>query len=82
MYRLDISLNIMSLGGLTLGVGMLVDNAIVVLEAIHRKRDEGIGLAKAAIDGASEVAGAVNFLMSAEAAYITRQVIAVNGGLC
>ncbi len=59
MYRLDISLNIMSLGGLTLGVGMLVDNAIVVLEAIHRKRDEGVGLARAAIDGASEVAGAV-----------------------
>jgi len=59
MYRLDISLNIMSLGGLTLGVGMLVDNAIVVLEAIHRKRDEGLGLVRAAVDGASEVAGAV-----------------------
>ncbi len=59
MYRLDISLNIMSLGGLTLGVGMLVDNAIVVLEAIHRKRDEGSPIVRAAIDGASEVAGAV-----------------------
>lgn len=59
MYRLDISLNIMSLGGLTLGVGMLVDNAIVVLEAIHRKKDEGRGLVRAAVDGTSEVAGAV-----------------------
>lgn len=59
MYRLDISLNIMSLGGLTLGVGMLVDNAIVVLEAIHRKRDEGLGLTRAAVEGASEVGGAV-----------------------
>ena len=43
MYRLDVSLNIMSLGGLTLGIGMLVDNAIVVLESIHRKRQEGLG---------------------------------------
>lgn len=59
MYRLNISLNIMSLGGLTLGIGMLVDNAIVVLEAIHRKQDEGLGLLRSAIDGASEVAGAV-----------------------
>jgi HAE1 family hydrophobic/amphiphilic exporter-1 len=59
MYRLNISLNIMSLGGLTLGVGMLVDNAIVVLEAIHRKRDEGVAIVRAAVDGASEVAGAV-----------------------
>jgi len=59
MYRMDLSLNIMSLGGLTLGIGMLVDNAIVVLESIHRKREEGSGLIEAAINGASEVAGAV-----------------------
>jgi len=59
MYRMGISLNIMSLGGLTLGIGMLVDNAIVVLEAIHRKREEGLDLFHAAIDGSSEVAGAV-----------------------
>ena len=38
MYRFDISLNIMSLGGLTLGIGMLVDNSIVVLESIFRKK--------------------------------------------
>jgi HAE1 family hydrophobic/amphiphilic exporter-1 len=59
MYRLDVSLNIMSLGGLTLGVGMLVDNAIVVLESIFRKRQEGAVLAEAAVDGTSEVGGAV-----------------------
>ncbi len=59
MYRLDVSLNIMSLGGLTLGVGMLVDNAIVVLESIYRKRQLGLGLVTAAVEGTSEVGGAV-----------------------
>ena len=59
MYRMEISLNIMSLGGLTLGVGMLVDNAIVVLEAIHRRRQAGDGRARAAIEGAAEVGPAV-----------------------
>ncbi len=59
MYRLDVSLNIMSLGGLTLGIGMLVDNAIVVLESIHRKRQEGLSRAAAAITGTTEVGGAV-----------------------
>jgi HAE1 family hydrophobic/amphiphilic exporter-1 len=59
MYRLDVSLNIMSLGGLTLGVGMLVDNAIVVLESIHRRRQQGDSAARAAVEGTSEVGGAV-----------------------
>jgi len=59
MYRLDVSLNIMSLGGLTLGIGMLVDNAIVVLESIHRKRLEGLSRTAAAIDGTTEVGSAV-----------------------
>jgi HAE1 family hydrophobic/amphiphilic exporter-1 len=59
MYRLDVSLNIMSLGGLTLGIGMLVDNAIVVLESIFRKRQEGLSLAAAAVAGTTEVGGAV-----------------------
>jgi HAE1 family hydrophobic/amphiphilic exporter-1 len=59
MYRLDISLNVMSLGGLTLGIGMLVDNAIVVLESIHRRRTLGESLLHAAVDGASEVGPAV-----------------------
>ena len=59
MFLLDVSLNIMSLGGLALGVGMLVDNAIVVLESIMRCRDEGDGQARAAVRGVSEVAGAI-----------------------
>jgi HAE1 family hydrophobic/amphiphilic exporter-1 len=59
MYRMDISLNIMSLGGLTLGVGMLVDNSIVVLESIFRKRQEGLPIVKATVEGTHEVAGAV-----------------------
>jgi HAE1 family hydrophobic/amphiphilic exporter-1 len=59
MYRMGVSLNIMSLGGLALGVGMLVDNAIVVLEAIFRRREMGEPAAKAAGAGASEVGMAV-----------------------
>ena len=59
MYRLDISLNIMSLGGLTLGIGMLVDNSIVVLESIFRKRQLGSSHFRAAVDGTSEVGPAV-----------------------
>ncbi len=59
MYRTGTSLNIMSLGGLALGVGMLVDNAIVVLESIFRKREQGLGPVEAAKVGASEVGKAV-----------------------
>jgi HAE1 family hydrophobic/amphiphilic exporter-1 len=60
MYRLGISLNIMSLGGLTLGIGMVVDNAIVVLEAIYRKKTSGHAPATAVVSGASEVAAAIS----------------------
>ena len=56
MYQSDITLNIMSLGGVALGVGMLVDNSIVVLEAVHRHRKPGIALAEAVYAGTSEVA--------------------------
>ena len=59
MYVADISLNVMSLGGLTLGIGLLVDNSIVVLEAIQRRRDKGLNDEEAARAGASEVARAV-----------------------
>ena len=59
MYMAEVSLNIMSLGGLALGVGMLVDNAIVVLESITRCREEGDSLARAALRGVREVAGAI-----------------------
>jgi hydrophobic/amphiphilic exporter-1 (mainly G- bacteria), HAE1 family len=59
MYSFDISLNIISLGGLALGIGMLVDNSIVVLESIQRYREEGAELRTAALEGTTEVAGAV-----------------------
>ncbi|MCH8286607.1 efflux RND transporter permease subunit, partial [candidate division KSB1 bacterium] len=60
LYFTDVSLNIMSLGGLALGVGMLVDNSIVVLENIFRHRQEGKGIIEAAIDGSKEVSMAVS----------------------
>ncbi|MCB9903627.1 MAG: efflux RND transporter permease subunit [Planctomycetes bacterium] len=59
MFRAGVSLNIMSLGGLALGIGMLVDNAIVVLESITRCREEGDGLRDAALRGVREVSGAI-----------------------
>lgn len=59
MYRTGTTLNIMSLGGLALGVGMLVDNAIVVLESIFKKREQGISAFESARDGAAEVSMAV-----------------------
>jgi HAE1 family hydrophobic/amphiphilic exporter-1 len=55
----DVSLNIMSLGGLALGVGMLVDNSIVVLENVFRHRELGASPAEAAARGAEEVQGAI-----------------------
>ncbi len=59
MYISRVSLNVMSLGGLALGVGMMVDSAIVVLESIDRYRKKGLGLAEAASKGTSEVGMAV-----------------------
>lgn len=59
MYVFDVSLNIMSLGGLALGIGMLVDNSIVVLESVQRYRDEGMPALEATNIGASEVGKAV-----------------------
>ncbi|MGH8195113.1 MAG: efflux RND transporter permease subunit, partial [Woeseiaceae bacterium] len=59
MYANDVSLNIMSLGGVALAVGMLVDNAIVVLDNIVRKKEQGFGDLEAAKRGTTEVAGAV-----------------------
>jgi HAE1 family hydrophobic/amphiphilic exporter-1 len=59
MYGADITLNIMSLGGIALGIGMLLDNSIVVLENIARHRSMGKAPLAAANDGASEVATAV-----------------------
>lgn len=60
MYFSGITLNIISLSGLALGVGMLVDNSIVVIENIYRMRnEEGVGAREAAIEGARQVSGAI-----------------------
>ena len=59
MYFSGITLNVISLSGLALGVGMLVDNSIVVIENIYRMRSEGYSAKEAAIKGAGEVAGAI-----------------------
>jgi HAE1 family hydrophobic/amphiphilic exporter-1 len=59
MYLSDLTLNIMSLGGIALAIGMLVDNSIVVLENIARKREEGLSILEASRDGTTEVSTAV-----------------------
>ena len=59
MYTNKVSLNIMSLGGIALAVGMLVDNSIVVLENIYRKKEQGQEILEAAQNGTTEVASAV-----------------------
>ena len=62
MLQFGVSMNIMSLGGLALGIGMLVDNSIVVLESIFVRREEGEDAATAAEKGTSLVSGAVGRL--------------------
>lgn len=59
MYFFDISLNIMSMAGLALGIGMLVDNSIVVVENIYRLRGRGLSAPRAAVQGGKQVAGAI-----------------------
>lgn len=59
IYFLDITLNVVSLGGLALGIGMLVDNSIVVIENIYRIKSKGKSAKYAAIKGARQVAGAI-----------------------
>ena len=59
MYFSGVTMNIISLSGLALGVGMLVDNSIVVIENIYRLRNEGMSITKAAVQGAAQVAGAI-----------------------
>ena len=56
LQALDVSINVLSLGGLALGTGLLVDTAIVVAESVGRRRDEGMSLLEAAVTGTDEVA--------------------------
>ena len=59
MYFGGLTVNILTLGGLALGAGMLVDNSIVVIESIFRNQERGLSVRDAAVTGTSEVAGAV-----------------------
>ena len=60
MFFTGLTINILTLGGLALGAGMLVDNAIVVIESIFRNQERGLSVRDASITGTSEVAGAVS----------------------
>lgn len=88
MYFSKITLNIVSMGGLALGVGMLVDNSIVVIENIYRMRNEGKSVKEAAVEGAKQVSGAITastlttvsvFLPIVFTKGITRQIFADMG---
>jgi HAE1 family hydrophobic/amphiphilic exporter-1 len=59
MYFNNLTINIMTLGGLALGAGMLVDNAIVVLENIFRNHEDGMSVKDAAVTGTAQVGGAI-----------------------
>ena len=59
MYFSNLSMNMMTLSGLALGIGMLVDNSVVVMENIYRLRNRGISSARAAVQGTRQVAGSI-----------------------
>ncbi|MCD8295094.1 MAG: efflux RND transporter permease subunit [Clostridia bacterium] len=59
LYIMGITLNMVSLGGLAVGIGMLVDNSIVIIESISIHRDKGKNAYRAAVDGTTEVGGAL-----------------------
>jgi hydrophobic/amphiphilic exporter-1 (mainly G- bacteria), HAE1 family len=59
MFMADVTLNIMSMGGLALGTGMMLDNAIVILESITSRREQGDTRRRAAVRGTAEVTGAM-----------------------
>lgn len=59
LWAMDISLNMVSLGGLAVGIGMLVDNSIVVLESITKRRDRGESVFDSCLNGTREVAGSL-----------------------
>ncbi|MBQ6076711.1 MAG: efflux RND transporter permease subunit [Clostridia bacterium] len=59
MYFSGVTMNIISMSGLAIGIGMLVDNSIVVIENIYRLRSEGVAVKTAAVQGVKEVAGAI-----------------------
>ena len=80
LYVMGITLNMVSLGGLAVGIGMLVDNSIVVIEAITKRREAGEAPFRAAVNGTAEVAGAlVGSTLTTVCVFIP---ILFVGGLC
>ncbi len=59
MYFSGVTMNVISMSGLAIGIGMLVDNSIVVIENIYRLRSDGVPVREAAVQGVKEVAGAI-----------------------
>ncbi len=59
LYFMDYTINIITMAGLMLGIGMVVDNSIILLENIYRMREEGLTATKAAIEGSHEISGAI-----------------------
>ena len=59
MYFSGVTMNVISMSGLAIGIGMLVDNSIVVIENIYRLRSDGVPVKEAAVQGVKEVAGAI-----------------------
>ena len=79
MYSMDLTLNIMSLGGISLGVGMIVDNSIVVLENIYRFAADGKSRWEACVEGTKEVTSSVvASTLTTEAVFVP---LGVTGGL-
>ena len=79
MYALDLTLNMMSLGGIALGVGMIVDNSIVVLENIYRFAADGKSRMEACVEGTKEVTSSViASTLTTEAVFVP---LGVTGGL-
>lgn len=59
LYFMDYTINMITMAGLMLGIGMVVDNAIILLENIYRRREEGLSPVKGAIEGSHEISGAI-----------------------
>lgn len=59
MYFCGVTMNVISMAGLAIGIGMLVDNSIVVIENIYRLRTEGLPIREAAVSGTKQVLGAI-----------------------
>lgn len=79
MYSMDLTLNMMSLGGISLGVGMIVDNSIVVLENIYRFMRDGKNRWEACVEGTREVTSSVvASTLTTEAVFVP---LGLSGGL-